>query len=83
MKGALSKQNVQPLRVYVVPEQVLAPLVSNRWQLFDHISNSRPSAGTKITIMGLVSSVSAATTVPYGLCFHCEHCKCVPGNGVV
>lgn len=78
IKGASPRQAVEPLRVYIVPEHELAPVIACRKQLFNLIRSTCTPTTMTCTIIGLVSCISAATSIPYGLCYHCASCKCVP-----
>lgn len=76
MRKAVPGQKKEPLRVYVVPEHELAPLVCNMQQLV-HLEHARVSpTPLKCTIMGRVSCISGPIIVSYGLRYHCSSCKC-------
>jgi len=76
MRQTAPKRILEPLRVYILPEHELAPLVCSTQQLFDLINGSTSPSAVKCTIMGRVSRVSGPLSVPYGLRFDCTSCQC-------
>lgn len=76
MRQAAPEQALEPLRVYIVPEHELAPLVCSTQQLLDLMNSSTSPSSVKCTIMGRVSRLSNPLSIAYGLRFDCTTCQC-------
>eukprot|EP00892_Ulva_mutabilis_P012091 jgi/Ulvmu1/9254/UM050_0003.1 len=75
LQRASPNMEVQPLRIYIVPEQELAPMIHSMQQLLDVIHSGCSPTAMTCTILGMVTCISAPTSIPYGLCYKCPSCK--------